>query len=552
MTPLIVFLIAGMIVGTLRGGGLSGLAGIGFRAVWLIFVALAAELSLRFLPMLAPQLFPDALPFIQVARFLPLFLFGMVNMSKWQIWLVVVGVTSNFLVIYANKWLMPVSWTAIASDPMPAGYFILDGQGASPWWFLGDVIPVWLNNKVFASAGDMLLGLGVLLLVQHAMARYSSGRHVRGSLARESLELSRESRRSRVGENLGKPKQQEDIKPDALAPRAARQEPTLTKADLPELARPTPPPPEADRQPETQHRPEPLQPRPAGQAPAPLAAVTPDSDSGERTVPPPANIGPPKLEPHRDIEFLPFAGPFPSPETDEGVPVRLSPRLATIANMIDRRAVVADIGCDHGKLSAYLALTGSPRVIASDVSAKSLSKARQLVKEMGLQKIVQTRVADGLKKIRPGEADVVVIAGLGGPTISAVLQSSIAAACAAGKLILQPMNAVGVARKWLADNGFCIVDEQLAEEDGRIYQIIAAVPGTDAYPPMSLFDLEIGHLLIDRRHPLLSKLLKSKIATIGNILSEIADNATVKAEARRNELIELRGRCEEALEWIAG
>jgi hypothetical protein len=68
---------------------------------------------------------------------------------------------------------------------------------------------------------------------------------------------------------------------------------------------------------------------------------------------------------------------------------------------------------------------------------------------------------------------------------------------------------------------------------------------------MSLFELEIGHLLIDKRHPLLSKLLENRIGTIDDILAEIANNATPKAEARRSELIELRGRCEEVLEWLA-
>jgi tRNA (adenine22-N1)-methyltransferase len=195
-------------------------------------------------------------------------------------------------------------------------------------------------------------------------------------------------------------------------------------------------------------------------------------------------------------------------------------------------------------------MNGAPFVVATDVSSKSLAKTKKLVEELGLQRSVQTRVGDGLKKIRPGEVEAIVIAGLGGPSICSILEAGYNVAGSAVRIVLQPMNAVGEVRRWLADNGFSIVAEELAEEDGRMYQILAAEPGSDGRPPMSLFDLEIGHLLIDNRHPLLPRLLEYKIATIDDILSELAGNNTPKADARRSELISLKDRCAEVLESL--
>ncbi|MEG1528926.1 MAG: class I SAM-dependent methyltransferase, partial [Clostridia bacterium] len=103
------------------------------------------------------------------------------------------------------------------------------------------------------------------------------------------------------------------------------------------------------------------------------------------------------------------------------MPIRLDERLTTIANLAIGDTV-ADIGCDHGKLGYYLLSTDrAKKIVATDISAKSLAKAEMLVNENGVASQFETRLGDGLKPLASNEADVVVVAGLGGDVISQIL-----------------------------------------------------------------------------------------------------------------------------------
>jgi tRNA (adenine22-N1)-methyltransferase len=426
----------------------------------------------------------------------------------------------------------------------------MGGYAGANLWFLSDILPFKVVSFIptqFVSPGDILLGVGVLLTVQRGMAGYSRGKHARRG--RKPAASHRRDGRPRL----------EAMDAAVTPPVPAAEALAVSMAEpprVPPAPAPAVPEPEAS-EPSAPELPAPIPmvwERPAEEPQHVAPAEPAHSETNAASRPDPMS-----REHIPDLQFLQTAPPsefaFEQPDGSPAPsynPVRLSPRLETIARMTERGACVADVGCDHGKLAAWLALAGVPDVIAMDVSAKSLSKTKQLVAELDIRQSVQTRVSDGLKKLRHGEAQTIVMAGMGGPTICGILEESREKALAAEKLLLQPMNAVGTVRKWLIDNGFRISDERLAEEDNRIYQILAAVPGDDPYPPMSLFDLEVGRLLMECRHPLLGKLLNNKIETIDTILSEIADNATPKAQARREELIALRQRCQEVLEWLAG
>jgi tRNA (adenine22-N1)-methyltransferase len=495
---LLVFFVLGLVIGICRRGGLSGLVRI--RGLWLVLVSFAVERSFLLLRTFLPQFLATWLPVLQSARFLPLFLFILLNIKDWRLCVAGLGIALNFTVIAANGWRMPISWQASSFPEMTQyiqsvqgggipEYMVMSGFASVNLWFLGDIVPIKVIPSVpinYVSAGDLLLGIGLMLALQHAMARYSAGRHARGSLAKEAPPKKNKSRKKKAAASAG----YTDTADEALM--------TQYGLLLP-------------------HEP---------------AAVPPSTEPKEEPQAPPVQT------------ILP-ADPHPEP-TNGG----LSPRLAAVAGLAAGGCVVADVGCDHGKLAVWLATNGAPYVIALDSSAKSLSKAVRLVKEMGLEHTVQLRVSDGLRKLSPGEAEIIAIAGLGGPTICSILEKGYAAASSAMRLVLQPMNAVGEVRRWLYDNGFHIVEEQLAEDDGRIYQVFAAEPGSEGRPPLSLFDLEVGRLLMESRHPLLRKLLMSKIATIEKILAEIAGNGSQRAEARRGELANLKDRCAEALESL--
>ena len=95
--------------------------------------------------------------------------------------------------------------------------------------------------------------------------------------------------------------------------------------------------------------------------------------------------------------------------------VHLRPRLSRALDMLRGSQTVADIGSDHGRLAVALLQQGAAeRVIACDISAPSLEKARALCSRCGLGGRMDFRVADGLGGLRPGEADALVMAGMGG------------------------------------------------------------------------------------------------------------------------------------------
>jgi len=191
--------------------------------------------------------------------------------------------------------------------------------------------------------------------------------------------------------------------------------------------------------------------------------------------------------------------------------LKLGARLAAIAAYVLPGSRVADIGTDHGYLAAQLAARGDVGfVIAGDVNEGPLAAARELINNLGLTDKIAVRLGDGLAVVRPEEVDTVVIAGMGGTTMIHILTPQTGLAHKLKRLILQPMVGAGTLRLWLVKNGFCLVDERLVREEGRIYEIIVAEPGPGT--PDNLLSVEFGSLLWKKRDPLLKEYWQQMLA----------------------------------------
>ena len=164
--------------------------------------------------------------------------------------------------------------------------------------------------------------------------------------------------------------------------------------------------------------------------------------------------------------------------------MRLSKRIYKIAELISDGSSVADIGTDHGYVPMLLMKEGkSPRVIMSDISADSLSKAKETFFHTGLKGIVSDsdfRVGDGLETIEDGEVDEVIIAGLGGHTISDILAADESKTASFKRLVLQPRKHSGNLRYYLYTHGWDITGEHLVPEGKFVCEIITAVPSSTA------------------------------------------------------------------------
>lgn len=154
---------------------------------------------------------------------------------------------------------------------------------------------------------------------------------------------------------------------------------------------------------------------------------------------------------------------------------RLDDRLMAAARLVPPGARVADVGCDHGKLSVYLALSGQARrVLAVDIRPQPLERARQLVEKTGCGQLVECRLSDGLSCVLPGEADAVVLAGISGVTAVQILAAAPWVQDAAVRVIAVPPNKPEVLRRWLWETGFAIETECAALVDGYPYPVLAA------------------------------------------------------------------------------
>ncbi|MCI6520878.1 class I SAM-dependent methyltransferase [bacterium] len=158
--------------------------------------------------------------------------------------------------------------------------------------------------------------------------------------------------------------------------------------------------------------------------------------------------------------------------TSNAVP-HLDARLAAAAAYVRPGSTVADIGCDHGKLSAWLA--GSrrcPLVFACDLREGPLQKARETCAPWADR--VVFRLGSGLKVLAPGEAQDIVIAGMGAETIMEILDAAPWVFDGRYNLILVPATKHSMLRRWLARRGFALQSETLCTAAGRWYAVMNA------------------------------------------------------------------------------
>lgn len=153
----------------------------------------------------------------------------------------------------------------------------------------------------------------------------------------------------------------------------------------------------------------------------------------------------------------------------------LPKRLSLIASMVDRGAVVADIGTDHAHLPIYLVNNNvCSSALACDIKESPLETGRQNIVLCHLEDKIQTRISDGLSNIKSNEADTFTIAGMGGDMIIHILSSCPYIFDDKYTLILQPMTKYPTLMGWLFDNGFEILRQECIHEGKHCYTVIKA------------------------------------------------------------------------------
>lgn len=164
--------------------------------------------------------------------------------------------------------------------------------------------------------------------------------------------------------------------------------------------------------------------------------------------------------------------------------------MKAVAELVPCGHTAADVGCDHGFVSIYLAQHDiCPRVFAGDVRKGPLDRAKEHIRESGLSDRITAVLSDGLKNIpvagkeEHGEicgADGFIAAGMGGKLIVQILTDVPEKTEALKWCVLSPQSEIWLVRQKLTELGFLILRENMVLEDGKYYPMMLAVREAEA------------------------------------------------------------------------
>ena len=209
----------------------------------------------------------------------------------------------------------------------------------------------------------------------------------------------------------------------------------------------------------------------------------------------------------------------------------LSSRLSKIASLIPKGKRVCDVGTDHAYIPLYsLIHNNSPYAIAMDINKGPLEIAKNNAIKYNLGDKIDFRLSDGLCALNKDEADVIVIAGMGGPLICEILNKGKDIITNNTHLIIQPMIAPTETRMFLYDNYFNITNEYVVKEENKYYNIFELEKSL--YKPND-YDIYIGKNLLENSSDVINDYLDYKISICEKIL-----NGLKKAINKDNSQIE--------------
>lgn len=148
----------------------------------------------------------------------------------------------------------------------------------------------------------------------------------------------------------------------------------------------------------------------------------------------------------------------------------LGARLDACLALIEGAGSVVDVGTDHGRLPVYALKEGrAERAVAVDISEKSLKKAALLAEKEGVS--LRLVVCDGLQGVAEGDAELVVIAGMGAHEIVKILEE---APFPLKKAVFVPHAHAPLLRRYLREKDVRLERDIVVKEGSHFYAVMLA------------------------------------------------------------------------------
>lgn len=208
--------------------------------------------------------------------------------------------------------------------------------------------------------------------------------------------------------------------------------------------------------------------------------------------------------------------------------VKLSNRLLAVASFVTDGNVLADVGTDHGYIPIYLLQEKRiEKAIAMDINAGPLQRAKEHIALYGLKDYIETRLSDGVEALMPGEADTILIAGMGGGLVMHILEEGKEVCRQAKELILQPQSELERVRNYLWSNGYVILEENMVLEDEKFYPMMRVVylNAPDKESAENELFCRYGKYLLKQKHMVLKEYLKREEELYTGILGNLTKTA---------------------------
>ncbi len=206
----------------------------------------------------------------------------------------------------------------------------------------------------------------------------------------------------------------------------------------------------------------------------------------------------------------------------------MTERLSYIFAEIPACETFADIACDHGYIAfAMLYECKCKCAYVSDISAKSLVKAENLLADYINEGKARSFVSDGFDNVP--KADVALVAGVGGTLISDMLKRAEKADKLPDCLILQPMKHCDKVRRLAVEQGYAVVKDFTVKAEGQFYDIIVLKKGKDS---LSEEEAEFGRTNITERPRAFRDKMKEEIKK----LLTYAESQTMSEKTREKML----------------